>query len=388
MKQISAALAVLLLCGCSALQPPQEKQRPFKFKKLDLVRSDEQGDPIWQLVSPSTKYQLDQRRTYLTDPVATIFKEGKPAYLVSAPNGLVIDDGRQVEVYGGVKFVVLDDRGIVITADRVFWMPDSELITFEGKPTLVDRKQRVRAGAANFHTGREQLNASQGIQLDQWKTVRSSSEQPSLTINTNLLSWNTGTGVVQISQAIRGIQRPGPKRQRVFASPSMQGNTKEEWYDFQAPVTISEAAEELTIKAGLSRWWAGEGRITSAAPAEGQLKQLNVKGSSLEILQNQSLLKIGSDCQLTQPGDQLTAQRCSWNWDSGAVLAEGDVVLKRDKLKQVTRARRLDGVTGDDGRISFSAPGQQVTTQLQLKDGTPSTGQGPTQRPSAPPVNF
>ena len=120
MKQISAALAVLLLCGCSALQPPQEKQRPFKFKKLDLVRSDEKGEPIWQLVSPSTKYQLDQRRTYLTDPVATIFKEGKPAYLVSAPNGLVIDDGRQVEVYGGVKFVVLDDRGIVITADRVF----------------------------------------------------------------------------------------------------------------------------------------------------------------------------------------------------------------------------------------------------------------------------
>lgn len=388
MKRALAALALILLGGCSALQPGKEEQRPFKFEKLDLVRSDENGEPIWQLVSPSTKYQLKQRRTSMKDPVATIFKKGKPAYLVSAPNGLVIDDGRQVEIYGGVKFVVLDDRGIVITADRVFWIPESELITFEGQPTLVDRKQRVRAGAANFHTGREELNASQGIQLDQWQKARSNREQPSLTINTNLLSWNTGSGVVHISQAIRGVQRPTPKRQRLFSSPSMRGNTKEEWYDFQAPVSISEAAEGLSIKAGLSRWWAAEARISSEAPAEGQLKKLNVKGSSLEILQNQSLLKIGSNCRLTQPGDQLTAQRCSWNWDSGAVLAEGDVVLKREKLKQVTRARRLDGVTGDDGRISFSAPGQQVTTQLQVNDGKRAGGQGPAQPRSAPPVSF
>ena len=105
----------------------------------------------------------------------------------------------------------------------------------------------------------------------------------------------------------------------------------------------------------------------------------------MEIQQKQSLLTIKQDCRLLQPDQDLSAQRCSWNWDSGAVLAEGDVVLRRDELQQVTRASRLEGVTGDDGRIKFSAPGQRVETQLQIQEKSPDPS---APSPAAAPVQF
>ena len=376
---------ILLLSSCAQLQPPKEEARPFRFEKLDLTRSDENGQPLWRLVSPLTRYQLEERRSSLSNPLATIYKDGKPQYTVSAPKGLVIDDGDHVELFGGVTFRVLDERQIVVRAKRVFWQREYEIVIFEGNPTLVDLTRRVEAGEARFHTDTDMLFAWQGITLKSWQGTRNDAKPASLELQTQQLNWNTSDGDLKIDSPIKGIQRPTGERLRRLSSPSMSGNTRKEIYDFNAPVLISEKAESLNIRAGRSRWWAAEQRITSNETAEGTLKQLNVTGSALEIMQKDSLLRIGKDCRLVQPDQELTAEMCSWNWDTGEVLAEGDVLLRRDELQQVTRSSRLEGVTGDDGRITFSAPGERVKTQLQIQEEQASPGK-PAQ--AASPVQF
>ena len=114
---------------------------------------------------------------------------------------------------------------------------------------------------------------------------------------------------------------------------TINGNAKENWLDFMAPVRIEEPVDKLLINAGKTRYWIEEKKITSSAPVDGTFKELKATGSQLEILQADKQVTIGKDCKLTQPGEFLEAKRCRWNWGSGAVQAIGNVVLKRDELK-------------------------------------------------------
>ena len=84
-----------------------------------------------------------------------------------------------------------------------------------------------------------------------------------------------------------------------------------------------------------------------------------------------------SDCALSQPGEQLTAQRCSWGWDDNQVVAEGNVVLRRAAMDQITRSPRLEGHLGDDGLIRFGAPGQRVTSTIKLKTPDATDSESP-----------
>ena len=71
-------------------------------------------------------------------------------------------------------------------------------------------------------------------------------------------------------------------------------------------------------------------------------------------------------CALRQPGEQLNAQRCQWNWPTGRFLAEGNVVLRRSTNQQLTRASQLRGTIGNDGTAVFTAPGGRVNSQFTL----------------------
>jgi hypothetical protein len=65
------------------------------------------------------------------------------------------------------------------------------------------------------------------------------------------------------------------------------------------------------------------------------------------------------------------------------VLAEGNVRLRRDDNEQMTRAGRLFGQVGDQGRITFTAPGGKVQSQLRVPSEQPA-GPNPRRRRSAP----
>ena len=385
----AAALASLLLHGCSSISDTSEKPKPFQFRSLTLRQNDASGNPAWELQSPKTRYQIDNRVAKILQPSAILFSDGKPSYRITAPNGLLIRDGEQIELNDGVRMESLDDRGIEITGRRAIWRPDDETLDLIGSPKAVNKSQQLKSDEARYLIGREVLQLRSNLELQQWNEKQHRRGPANLTATSPKADWSLKTGVLAVAGPVKGRQRADQDKTRLLSASAIEGNTAQNWLDFLAPVTIKEKTDNLSITAGRSRWWTKDDRLSSSESATGTFKQLTVKCSQFELLQSKNVLKISKDCELIQPEQTLQAQRCRWNWDSGDVLAQGDVELRRKQYNQITRAQQLTGVTGDDGQITFTAPDQQVETQLEMGQPSPIDGSSsPEQRPAPPPVQF
>ena len=135
------------------------------------------------------------------------------------------------------------------------------------------------------------------------------------------------------------------------------------------------------INAGLTRWDYGRQRLTSTVPFQAVSPTAEATGDGFVVDQPTTTLIIPRACRLKQPGEALTAQRCSWNWSSERLIADGDVVLTRSDPEQVTRASRLEGLLGNKQGMRFTAGGQPVKSTLLFKPGTESTKPGPSRSP-------
>ena len=154
----------------------------------------------------------------------------------------------------------------------------------------------------------------------------------------------------------------------------------------QAPVIIKIPRENGVLKARATTWLFRDQIILSAEPFEADLDRTRITGNRFRADLGQTTVNVNGDCEITQPGERLKADRCRWNWSSESILAEGNVRLKRDENDQVTRATRLEGTVGKEGRIAFTAPGSRVQSQIKIQDeGTSGTSES---RPQRNPVSF
>ena len=380
-----ALVTTLLVSGCGITSTETEKQRPFVFNQLTLRQNSPEGEPLWELRSPSSKYTINDRVSRIQKPIGTLFDEGEPSYRIFAPEALVIGDGDQIELVGGVTMRALDDSGQVIKARKVIWRPSDELLILEGDAQAFDKVNEVTADKAVYYAPHNTLNLEKNVVLRAWNEGIDRNTKPNLIAYSKFAQWNTENGNLHARGPISGYQTDEPGKVRILTAKEINGNAKENWLDFMPPVRIEEPVDKMLIKAGKTRYWIEDKKITSNAPVDGTFKELKATGSQLEILQANKQVTIGKDCKLTQPGESLEAKRCRWNWGSGAVQAIGDVVLKRDELKQETRAQQLSGITTDEGRVVFTSPGDQVRTQLEFNNQGASK---PAQGSSGPPVQF
>ena len=380
---VGAACLTLARCGLTAIEP--EKQRPFIFNQLTLRQESPEGEPLWELRSPSSKYQIKDRVSYIKKPIGTLYDEGQPTYRIFAPEAIIIGDGDQIELIDGVTMRALDDSGQVIKAQKVVWRPSDELLVLEGNAQAFDKANEVTADKAVYYAPHHTLNLENNVVLRAWNNGINRSVKPNLIAYSKFAQWNTDNGDLTASGPISGYQQDEPGKVRILTAKELKGNAKENWLDFMAPVRIEEPVDKLLINAGKTRYWIQDKKITSNSAIDGTFKQLKVTGSRLEILQAKKQVTIGKDCKLTQPGESLEAKRCRWNWGSGAVQAIGDVVLKREELNQETRAQQLSGLTTDEGRVVFTSPGDQVRTQLEFKNPDSKRPDG---QSTAPQVQF
>ena len=388
MKSVAYCIAIgtsALLSGCGLTTIETEKQRPFVFNQLTLRQNSPDGEPLWELRSPSSKYTINDRVSRIKKPIGTLFDEGKPSYRIFAPEALVIGDGDQIELIDGVTMRALDDSGQVIKAKKVIWRPSDELLVLEGDAQAFDKVNEVTADKAVYYAPHSTLNLENNVVLRAWDAGIDRNVKPNLIAYSKFAQSNTDNGNLYARGPISGYQTDEPGKVRILTAKAINGNVKENWLDFMSPVRIEEPVDKLLINAGKTRYWIEEKKITSSAPVDGTFKELKATGSQLEILQADKQVTIGKDCKLTQPGESLEAKRCRWNWGSGAVQAIGDVVLKRDELNQETRAQQLSGITTDEGRVVFTSPGDQVRTQLEFKN---QDGAKQSQGSSGPPVQF
>ena len=101
---------------------------------------------------------------------------------------------------------------------------------------------------------------------------------------------------------------------------------------------------------------------------------------------DQSSVVIPEGCRIQQPGELLKARQCRWNWKTDEVLATGGVRVERDDNNQITEAQTLSGSVGEEGSLTFSAPGNKVRSELTIEEE--ANDQDPTPQRSQPPVLF
>ena len=203
----------------------------------------------------------------------------------------------------------------------------------------------MTANHAVYYSKLEQLKLRDNLVLRRWnKGIDRIKKPATLLLRSPEADWNLKTGALAVTGPVNGVQRPERNRTRLLSASALTGNTTENWIDFQAPVTVDEAAEGLTLRAGKTRWWTQDNRLSSTAPAQGTFKKLTASGGGFELWDQRKELLLTSDCQLQQPDQSLKAKQCRWNWDTGELMARRCCVeASMNQLNQLTRADSLAG---------------------------------------------
>jgi len=380
----AAALAALVLpvAACRSTPPREEAAQPFVFRELNLRQRDPQGRPLWEITSPEARYDLNRRLAQARQLRGVLYQEGKPLYRVSASNAVVVNDGEVVLVEGPSQVVRLDpDRPAVITARRLRWYPAEERMDIDRSPKATQGDLELTAGLARFRIDADRL------ELRERPVLRQSGAEP-VRLELGPVDWFPGSGALRASGPVRGSRQLTGGGIQQLSAPSLTGNTRSQTIDLVAPVRLSDPSREASLQAQATRLDLAQRTASSALPFQGAYGRSTIRGGSFVLNGNANTVLVREGCDLRQPGDSLTASQCFWNWRTGAVAASGGVNLRRQANGLSTRAARLEGVIGRNGRVAFQTPGGRVTTQLQLPAGPERVGSRPKSAPKSPPFQL
>lgn len=375
-------LALLLLGGCQASRQSKlnDETPPFVFRSLDLRQQDPQGRPAWELTSPEARYDIGRRIARAESPKGVIYANGKPLYRLQADSGTVISDGQAILLEGHLRVERLSQPAVLIQAARARWLPHQKLLLVDRAPVVYDHQGRLRADRARFRFDADTLELLGSPRLDRWaKPFNPLSslpqDSPETTVQVSKLTWKPSTGALEADGPVLGQRLvtgapTGTLPQRLSAE-RLQGNTQSQTYTLLGAVHFEDPAqadnlETRDVQLDLA---AQSGR--TELPFSLNHGALKATGTGLKVLGNESLAVIAAQCHVEQPGDLLKAQRCQWNWRSGAVEAQGSVLLQRQANRQISRAEHLEGILGQAGTITISAPGARVMSRFQVPQRRP-----------------
>lgn len=379
--RLAALLLVLApLGGCVTRPERSDGAPPFVFRSLNLREQDKQGRPAWQVTSPEARYDINRRLATAVNPVGMIFSAGQPLYRLAAQRATVLNDGEVIQLEGAVTIHRLGNRPVVLEAERLRWFPARSLMELEHQPRIREGLSLVRAGQASLNLNTETVDLRNQPLFERWTGPdqppspaagpgdRAVPAAAALQLQASQAQWSLRSGDWQATGPIQGQRRvPGQARPQTLSAASMRGNSKEQTLELLAPVVLLDPDRTTRINAQLTRIDLSAQQITSDQPVQASIGSLLIDGAgvSVNLLQNQALIPSG--CRIQQPGLQLQAHQCRWNWITSQVWAQGDVVLKRASSGQVTRSEALSGRLGPQGQVVFFSPGGRVQSQVRVQ---------------------
>ncbi|MEB3327435.1 MAG: LPS export ABC transporter periplasmic protein LptC [Synechococcus sp.] len=371
---MGAAALPLLLIGCRPEAPKEDPPQPFVFRSLNLRQKDSAGQPLWELTSPEARYDLGRKIAQARGLSGTIYVKGQPAYRLNATAGTVINDGEVVQLEGLTRLVRVGPKPLLITARRLRWYPRQERMVIDHSPQASQGDLNLSSKRALVLLQQEKLELR-----DHPLLVRSGGER--LTLALKAVDWYARTGQLVGTGPVRGERRLPAQVVQTLTSPRLSGNSLARVIDLAAPVQLLDPSRKARLDARDTRIEMALERISSPHPFTAKLDQSSLSGQGFEVLGRSQTVVISRSCRIQQPGDYLEASRCSWNWQTNEVSADGDVVLRRDNLEQTTRAERLTGLLSKQGRAEFSNPGSVVRSQVKVPSRSASGPRRSTQPP-------
>lgn len=359
-----ASLAVMT--GCQEQPVSNQQAPPFVLRSLSLNQRKPDGSRDWDLNSPEARYDLDSRTVRAKRPSGVLYKADQPGFRISADLATVLNDGELVVLEGNVRLQQLNQRRILIQGQRLVWTPDRSLMVLEQQPVAVDDDSRLTSPRLEYRTDTDKLVFQGPARLHRWDKRRTADRPPDTLIQVERGSWNLATGRLKAAGPVLGKRQPD----RSLLASRLEGNTKAGYLDLVEPVRVRLGETEDEIQAGRTRWNYERREFRSAKPFTAKFKTGEASGTGFILDEAATTVTVPRDCRLNQPGEQLRAQRCRWNWTTERVRAEGDVEVRREELQQVTRAPVLEGQIGEDGNLRFRGGAEQVQSQIRLVEPT------------------
>ena len=395
---IGAALAVGL-AGCVSSPREPAAPEPFVFRSLDLRQQNGTGEPAWDLTSPEARYDLIRQLAQARRPQGTIYRNGKPHITIKALRGTVIGDGQAIQLEGEVLITLLGRNPVRISGDQARWIPRDDLMVIDRRPVATDQRTRISAQNARYLLAMDRVELRGSPVLEQWpKAVPAVADRlpAPIRVQVSSVDWRPeqgsllAPGAVQGERLARAEQAGGQsstdaRSDLLLTASGLRGNLREGFLDLLAPVRLRERGGRSWLQAEQTRWAFNAQLLASERPFEGLINNLNVRGDSLRIDLDRETVLVPRGCRLNQPGQQLSAERCLWHWDTERFLATGAVELRRSAYRQITRSSQLSGRIGREGTVEFASPGARVNSQFSLpaKDSS-----GPQEQRRRAPVQF
>lgn len=335
---LTPVLVSALSAGCmSKPSSVTEPDPPFVFRSLDLSQRREDGSRDWELSSPEARYDLNSRTVEAEGPAGLIFRSNEPYLRVSADRVTVVNDGQRIVLEGNVRLQQLQDPHRVIEGGRLVWTPDDTVMVVDQKPKVREGQSELQAERFVLTQGRDLLTLAGPTRV----------LLPDSTISGGSGAWNLQTGHLTVEGPLTGLRAD----QSVLTASGLKGNTTAEVLDLMHPVTLRWSKNRGSVVADTTRWHYSRGTFHSDGPMQGSRQGLRMEGIGFVIDERLSTLKVSSACRLEQPGEQLEAERCRWNWRSNEIVAERD-------------GRRLEGRVRSEFHLAPAAvnPGVEAST--------------------------
>lgn len=365
LPRLTGLLLLMALASCSPPPPSTEDgPSPFVFRRLDLKQQDPSGRPSWELSSPEARYDLGRRLARVVKPRGLIYRNGAPLYRLQAGSGIVINDGEVIQLEGGIRLQRLGPDPVVLRASRVRWIPSRQLIELDRHPEARDRHTRLRSDTARLLIARDRLELRGRPALQQRRNATDPLDplpagRAQIEVKVASLDWSPRSGRLSAIGPVQARRDRQPAASGKDLEPpldlearSLGGNTLQQRLRLEGPVRINQppatVMEARDVALDLARTLAG---------GEG-------------------------GCRLLRRDQVLTASRCSWNWRTQQISAEGDVVFRGGRPAQLSRGSLLSGRLGDEGHVTLTAPGSRVISQVRVPhQAQPSRPRPPRSRP-------
>jgi len=304
-----------------------------------------------------------------------IYAKGQPLYRIQADSGTVIGDGQAILLEGNLRVERLSKPEVLIQADRARWLPKQQLLLVDRNPEAYDQQARLRATRARFRLDADTLELIGAPRLDRWQQrfnpfAALPKGPPETTVQVASLSWQPGTGALVAAGPVVGARsdagQPGGVKPQKLLAERLEGNTQRQTFTLLGAVQLEDPARSQRFEGRDLQLDLSAQSGTTSLPFQLTRGSLRATGTGLTVQGLNTLATIANQCHVEQPGDQLDASTCIWNWGTGAVSAEGSVVLQRAANRQTSRGTVLEGNLGEGGSFSLSAPGSRVISRFQV----------------------
>jgi len=396
-RQATTLALALLVAGCASRVREPAAPEPFVFRSLDLRQQTRTGQPAWALTAPEARYDLNRQLAQARRPKGIVYRSGKPYLNLDAQRATVLGDGQAILLEGDVRIVLLGANPVRIYGDQARWIPRQNLMVIDRRPYATDRRARIRARSARYRVDLDLVELRGEPMLEQWQQNQPAAGQRApapIRVHARSINWRPDQGDLSTANPVRGERfEPVPAARAnaaqtpelVLTASGLKGNLRRGMIDLLAPVRIRNRSGDTWLNALQTRWAINDQWLASDLPFNGAVKALRARGDAVRINLVDETVLVPRGCVLNQPGEQLTATTCLWHWPSGRFNAAGDVVLRRDLYKQITRSAYLEGRLGATGEALFTTPGARVGSEFTLP---PSGSNRSRSQRSGPPVRF